>query len=206
MLEDRPGRERDARIDQHDGRPGKAVVNGFEFGARPASDTGAAFDTGRDICAESGGALVPVLGQAMALFHDAEHGPGIGRSTAKPRRHGKVLFKRDRKPVGAGQLGQRSGYEIIERIVETTRKLADDIHGILRHTRCRQHITRIDEGEQRLKLVIAILPPPANMQRQVDLGICGFDMGHATTPRHCERSQTILGAITRIAASLSPSQ
>jgi hypothetical protein len=45
------------------------------------------------------------------------------------------------------------------------------MQAVLRGRRGAQHIARIDEGEQRLKLVIPIRPPSADMQREVDLGV-----------------------------------
>jgi len=142
----------------------------------------------------------------MKLFHDAKNGAGIRRAPTEPRRNREVFLQRDPEAIGARHLAQRLCHQIVERVVETARELAHDRHGILRRASGCQHVPRIDEGEQRLELMIAIVPPPANMQCQVDLGIRGFDMSHATTPRHCERSQTIPGVIARIAASLSPSQ
>ena len=37
-----------------------------------------------------------------------------------------------------------------------------------------QAIARIDEREQRLELMIPILPPPPDMQREIYLGVGGF--------------------------------
>ena len=51
---------------------------------------------------------------------------------------------------------------------------------LLGHTRGK-HIACINEGEERLELMIAILPPPADMQREVDLGVGGFSDGQSWT-------------------------
>jgi hypothetical protein len=45
---------------------------------------------------------------------------------------------------------------------------------VLRGRLRRQHIASIDEGEEGLKLVMPILSPPADMQREVDLGVGSF--------------------------------
>ena len=39
-------------------------------------------------------------------------------------------------------------------------------------------VAMIDEGEQRFQLVIPILAPLADMQREVDLGVGGLSNGH----------------------------
>ena len=58
-------------------------------------------------------------------------------------------------------------------------EFAEHVHAVLRGVGRRQHIARIDEGEQRFQLVIPILAPPADMQREVDLGVCSLSNGHA---------------------------
>ena len=78
----------------------------------------------------------------------------------------------------ARQNRKRLCHEVIEGIVDPTRKFADSVHPVLIRRLRAEHITRINKGEERLKLVIPILPPPANMQREVDLGVGGFGERH----------------------------
>ena len=51
-------------------------------------------------------------------------------------------------------------------------------HLIARRLARRQLVSHIDEGEQRLDVVVAVLPPPPNMQREVDLGEGDFGDCH----------------------------
>ena len=46
--------------------------------------------------------------------------------------------------------------------------------GTVRPGRGAQRIPAIDKGEQAFKIMIAILAPPPDVQREVDLGIGGF--------------------------------
>jgi hypothetical protein len=45
-----------------------------------------------------------------------------------------------------------------------------------------QHITRVNECEQRFQFVIAIIPAAADMQRQIDLGV--GDLANQTVPTY----------------------
>ena len=88
---------------------------------------------------------------------------------------------RGKWPEGrAREGGERLGHKIVEGIIQPARKLAQRGDAVLRGRLRRQHIARIDEGEQGLKLVIPVLPPPADMQREVDLGVGGF--AHSILP------------------------
>ena len=46
-----------------------------------------------------------------------------------------------------------------------------------------QNVARFDEREQRFELVIAILAPLADMQREIDLGVSGFAHGRLPPSR-----------------------
>ena len=74
---------------------------------------------------------------------------------------------------------ERPHHQIIEGVIDPGCELAQCINAILLGNTRGQHIAIIDKGEQRLQLVIAILAPLADMQREVDLGIGGFGNGHA---------------------------
>ena len=47
----------------------------------------------------------------------------------------------------------------------------------------RQRIARIDKSEQRLKRMIAIIAPLADVERKVDLGVGGFGEDQELHPR-----------------------
>jgi len=50
-------------------------------------------------------------------------------------------------------------------------KLADNLQSVRVGRRSTQHIAMLAKGEQRLQLMIAILTPLADMQREVELGV-----------------------------------
>ena len=142
---------------------------------------GATEHTSGHIRAELGRARLPVIGQAVERLKHAEHCPRIRRPATKASRDGEILLQRNAEPLRARQGVQRLGNEVVEGIVEHPRKLAQRGDAVLRGRLSRQHIARIDKGEQGLKLVIPVLPPPADMQREVDLGVGGF--GEGQSPR-----------------------
>jgi hypothetical protein len=127
---------------------------------------------------------------------DTKHRPRIRRPSAKASRDGQVLLQLNAKALRAREGVQRAGDEVVEGVVKHARKLAPRGDAVLRGPLRRQHIARIDEGEQGLKLVIPVLPPPADMQREVDLGIGGFGDRQISILRHCEEPQATRQSMT----------
>ncbi len=89
------------------------------------------------------------------------------------------------------QGGKRLQHDIVEGIGQRVGKLADSLDLVFLAGRCHQLVPGIDKGEQRLQFVIAILAPPADMQREVDLGVGGLGQVQMSGFRHCERSEAI---------------
>ena len=110
--------------------------------------------------------------------HQPEHRSSIGGAAPQPRRDRQVLLKRDSQPVRPGQRRKRLGNDIAKRISQLTGKFANHPQLVARRRAGRQPIARIDKREQRLELVIPVLPPPPDVQRKVDLGPGGFGELH----------------------------
>jgi hypothetical protein len=111
------------------------------------------------------------------LLDQAEHRARIGRTAAQPGCDGQVLFKRNVEALRARKCSHRAHHEVVERIVERLREFSDGCQIVSLGRRCDQSVSRIDKGEQRLKFVIAVLAPPADVQREVDLGVGCFGEG-----------------------------
>ena len=79
------------------------------------------------------------------------------------------------QPLRSRQRRQRTRHKIAEWIIQHVGKFADNFEAISFGRSSRQPIAVINKGEQRFDLVIAILTPLSDMQREIDLGVGGLD-------------------------------
>ena len=119
----------------------------------------------------------------MAIAHDPEDRSRIGGTPSQTSGDGEVLFERHRQPIRARQYGKRFGDKVFERIVETVCELSDHPDLVTFGVSSGQNVARLDESEQCFELVIAILAPLADMQREVDFGVSDFAHGRLPPSR-----------------------